>query len=91
MQIIKLKNDKKKYMAIFSDGQKVKFGASGYSDFILSGGDIKKREAYRARHAKDLDTGDPRKPGFLSYYLLWNKPTLEESIKDYERRFKKYL
>jgi hypothetical protein len=27
------------------------------------------------------------KPGTLALYILWNKPTLQESIKDYKKKF----
>jgi len=78
----------KKYQAIFEeDGRtrKVHFGAKGYDDFTLTN-DITQRDLYRKRHQKDLK-GDPTKPGYLSYYILWNKPTLSASISDYKRRF----
>lgn len=90
MQIIKLHNDKHKYMAIFSDGKKQKFGLTGANDFTLTG-NVEARDRYRARHRKDLDTGNPRRAGFLSYYLLWNKPTISESIKDYKNKFSSHL
>jgi len=90
MQIIKLHGEPKKYMAIFSDGKKTKFGASGMNDYTITG-DKDARERYRSRHKKDLDTEDPRRAGYLSFYVLWNKPTIEESIKDYKRRFAKFL
>ena len=50
--------------------------------------DKKQREAYRTRHKKDLDTKDPTRAGYLSYYLLWGESTsLQENIKDYKKRF----
>lgn len=80
-------NDGKyKYIAYFKDGRKTKFGAAGYSDYTIHK-DIQRRDAYRKRHAKDLDTNDPYRAGYLSYYILWNLPTIEASIKDYNRRF----
>jgi hypothetical protein len=45
------------------------------------------RDRYRTRHKKDLDTKDPTRAGYLAYYLLWNKETLTESIKDYKKKF----
>jgi len=86
-----METGKHKYLAVFKnpDGtyKKTPFGAKGYTDFILSGGDVKKRDAYRARHAKDLETNDPTRAGYLSMYILWNKPSLAASIADYKRRF----
>lgn len=82
----------KKWRANFYDKENDKrkhtdFGASGYTDFILSGGDLKLREKYRKRHKKDLDTNDPTRAGFLSYYILWNKSTIHSSIRDYKQMF----
>tara|TARA_R110002126_G_scaffold11970_1_gene52664 strand:- start:38 stop:349 length:312 start_codon:yes stop_codon:yes gene_type:complete len=51
-------------------------------------GDKKKRDAYRARHKKDLDTKDFKRAGFLSYWLLWGeKKTLNKNIEDYKKKF----
>ena len=48
--------------------------------------DDKRKELYRKRHHRD-NIDDAMSAGSLSWYLLWNKPTLNDSIKDYERRF----
>jgi len=55
-------------------------------DFTLTK-DVERRRLYRQRHAKDLNTGDYTRAGFLSYYLLWNLPTLTASIADFRKRF----
>ena len=86
-KLIKANDGVHKYIAVFSDGKRVKFGAYGYTDFILSGGDKERRERYRARHKKDLETNNPQAPGYLSYYILWNKPSLRASMQDYNKRF----
>lgn len=82
----------KKMMAVFYDEAKKKiktthFGASGYEDYITSGGDIARKMNYLARH-KGEDWEDYMTAGSLSRWILWNKPTLTESIKDYMNRFK---
>ena len=80
----------KKYTAVFRVGDKTKtthFGASGYTDFIKSGGDLKRKKAYIARHKKENWT-TPMTAGTLSRYILWNLPTLKGSIADYKKRFK---
>ena len=84
-------NPKKKLMAIFLDdnNKKVKtshFGQAGADDYTITN-DKEQRTRYRIRHKKDLDTNDYKKAGYLSWFLLWNKPTLTESIKDYKKRF----
>lgn len=65
---------------------KVKFGAHGYDDFTLSK-NHKKKEDYIARHQIREDWKNPVLPGTLSRYILWNKPNILESLKDYLRRF----
>lgn len=75
-----------KWTAIFDDGKRVSFGHADYEDYTQHH-DKERRMLYRIRHKKDLETGDSRRAGFLSYYILWNKPTIEESIADYKRRF----
>ena len=63
------------------------FGASGMDDYTKSH-DKEQRERYRTRHKKDLETGDPTRAGFLSYYLLWGTSTsLSENIASFKRRF----
>ncbi len=84
-------NPKKKLMAIFldDDGKKIKtthFGQAGADDYTITK-DKEQRTRYRNRHKKDLDTNDYKKAGYLSWFLLWNKPTLTESIKDYKKKF----
>jgi hypothetical protein len=86
------KSDKpdKKYMATFEDNGKTKtthFGLKGAKDFLLTG-DKEARERYRKRHKKDLDTNDPTRAGYLSWFLLWGDSTsLQQNIKDYKKRF----
>jgi hypothetical protein len=79
----------KKWRATFTDGDKEKhtdFGAAGQADFTLTK-DEERRRLYRQRHAKDLNTGDYTRAGYLSYHLLWNLPTLTASIADFRKRF----
>jgi hypothetical protein len=77
---------KHKYIAHFADGRKTKFGQYGASDFTIHKDEARKAR-YRARHKKDLDTNDPYRAGYLSYYILWNLSTLKDSVEDYNRRF----
>ena len=66
---------------------KVSFGAKGMSDFTIHK-DEKRKERYLARHkGMNEDWNDPTTPGALSRWILWNKPTLEASIKDFKNRF----
>ena len=82
----------KKMMAIFYDEIKKKvktthFGASGYEDYTTHG-DLQRKMNYIARHKAREDFNDYMTAGSLSYWILWNKPTLTASIEDYLNRFK---
>lgn len=79
---------KMKATFVNDDGRKktTHFGLKGASDYTIHK-DIERRDRYRARHAKDLETGDPTRAGYLSYYILWNLPTISASLADYRKRF----
>ena len=86
----------KKMMAIFYDMNKKKvktthFGQAGASDYTQHG-DMARKTNYIARHKAREDWNDYMTAGALSYWILWNKPTLTASIEDYMNRFrlKKY-
>lgn len=77
----------KKWRAEFSDGSHTDFGAAGYQDYTQHH-DKERRERYLTRHRKDLDTRDPTRAGFLSYYILWGPSTsLEANIRLYKKQF----
>ena len=87
MRVVPATDSKHKYTAIFDDGKKTSFGAKGYESY-LDHHDKERRERYRKRHHKDLQTNDPRRAGFLSFYLLWGDSTnLQTNIASYKRRF----
>lgn len=78
----------KKYMAIFTDNGTVKvvhFGDNRYEDFT-DHKDNNRKMNYLARHQNE-NWENFQSPGSLSRYILWNKPTLDDSIKDYRRMF----
>lgn len=81
----------KKFMIIMGDTMKHHFGQSGAKDFTLHDKNIrdKRKEAYLSRHRKreDWTKSGIHSSGFWAKNLLWNKPTIEESIKDIEKRF----
>jgi hypothetical protein len=80
----------KKLMAVFErDGRKktTHFGARGMDDYTKTH-DKEQRERYRTRHAKDLETADPTRAGFLSYYILWGDSTSRAAnIASFKRKF----
>jgi len=81
----------KKLMAVFTkENGRTKtthFDQAGAPDYTLTG-DKKRRKAYRDRHRKDLNTGDPTRAGYLSYYILWGESKSRKvNISNYKRRF----
>jgi hypothetical protein len=62
------------------------FGASGYQDLTQSK-DERRAVLYRQRHRKDLDTKNPTKAGYLSWYILWASPDFRANVAAYKNRF----
>ena len=99
MKLISIKpstNSDKKLMATFErdNGRQITthFGAKGMMDFTKYSKQNKelakqKKEAYIARHRVNENWNDPTSAGSLSKNILWNKPTIEESIADFKKRF----
>ena len=66
--------------------QTVHFGQAGASDYTIHK-DPERKKLYIERHEKNENWNDPTSAGALSRWILWNKPTITESIKDYKKRF----
>ncbi len=83
-----LKGKKKTAVFTMSDGSRrtVHFGAAGMSDFTKNKDEDRKKR-YIDRHRARENWNDPLTAGALSRWVLWNKPTLKESILDFKRRF----
>jgi hypothetical protein len=87
MKLKKANDGKHKWIAQFNDGTHTKFGASGMDDYTLTH-DKKQRTRYIARHRKDLKTKNPKKAGYLSYYLLWGPSTnIKANVRNYKKKF----
>ena len=80
----------KKLMATFETDGRTKtthFGSKGMDDYTLTK-DKEQRDRYRQRHKKDLDTKDPTRAGYLSWYILWGDSTkMKENIKTFKNKF----
>jgi len=91
VQIKRAVDGKHKYTAIFfEDGKKVKtthFGAKGMSDFTKHKDPSRKSE-YIRRHKGKESWDNCMSAGALSRWVLWNKPTLSESIDSYLKKFR---
>ena len=62
--------------------KRISFGQKNASDFTLHK-NLQRKENYILRHQKNEMWSNPLKPGTLSRYILWNKPTIDESLRDY--------
>jgi hypothetical protein len=70
----------------FKDGTHTDFGATGMDDYTLKH-DKAQRDRYRQRHKKDLETHDPKRAGYLSYYILWGDSTsIHQNVTAYQAR-----
>ena len=89
MDIVLKRSDKpdKKYM-VKVDNKTIHFGSRGMSDFTKNK-DPERKNRYIARHKKreNWSKSGIKSAGFWSKHILWNKPTIRESIKNTENRF----
>jgi len=94
-KVIITKSDRdKKFKAVLTGpkGKKktIHFGAKGMSDYTIHK-DPKRKARYLARHnpkATKERWDLPATAGALSRWILWNKTSYNESLKDYKKRFK---
>ena len=66
-------------------GKTVSFGATGYSDFTKHKDEDRKKN-YIARHNPNQDWKDHTTAGFWAKNILWNKPTIEASVRDTNKK-----
>ena len=80
----------KKYKVVFKENEfpPVHFGSLPYQDYT-SHKDIGRKTRYLQRHQKreNWTKSGIGTSGFWSRWISWSKPTIEESIKDIEKRF----
>ena len=76
----------KKFEARINGRRSIHFGAHGYSDFTQHK-DSERKHRYLQRHSKNEDWNNYNTAAFYATNLLWNKPTIAESISDTNRRF----
>ena len=80
----------KKFRVII-DNHYIDFGASGYNDYITYNLNYGKRiadihkERYLLRHQAREDWNNIYTAGWWARWLLWNKRSLNQSIKDIEK------
>jgi hypothetical protein len=66
----------------------IHFGQEGAADFTMHK-NLARKTAYISRHVsrENWRKSGINTAGFWSHWLLWNKSTLEASIRDTEKRF----
>ena len=88
VQIKRSKRKDKKFDAIVDGKKTVSFGAAGMSDYTKHK-DADRKERYIARHKKKEDWSNPKTAGFYAKHVLWNKPTMQASVSDINKKFPK--
>lgn len=76
----------KRYMVTLDGSETIHFGQKGGKTFI-DHGDARKKKHWIARHSVRSDFQDVYTAGFWAKHLLWNKATLEASMRDIERAY----
>jgi len=68
----------------------IKFGGYGYDDYTSFPENIREQKKinYIKRHKKRENWEDPLSKGALSKWILWNKPSIIESLRDYLSYFR---
>ena len=77
----------KRLMAVFGS-QTVHFGSGGQA--FIDHKDPETKAAWEARHRVREDWTDITTAGALAKHVLWNKPTIQASIRDLNRRQSDY-
>lgn len=93
MKLVSLKpanNNIHKYVATIEQDngrtKTIRFGAAGMSDFTKHRDEARKQR-YLDRHRERENWNDILTAGAWSRWLLWNKPTIRESLADIKDRF----
>lgn len=92
--LMRARNSKHKFVAIFPNGSAVHFGLRGYSDYTIHK-DPERMRRYLMRHAgsrsglrsrrENWTKSGAKTAGFWSRWILWSKPSLKAAIKQTEK------
>jgi hypothetical protein len=90
--IYKADNPTKKYKVYVvskaGNIKKVQFGAYGMSDYTKHKDPLRKQR-YISRHGgMNENWKEPTTAGFWAYWVLWNLPSLKESVEFTKKKFK---
>ena len=87
--ISKSKKPDKKFDARIDNKKTVPFGQKGASDYTKHK-DKERKERYVDRHKKNegWTKSGVKAAGWMSKHVLWNKPTLQASVSDINKKIK---
>jgi hypothetical protein len=90
MEVIirKSKKKDKKFDAIVDGKKTISFGSAGMSD-MTQHKDPERKQRYINRHKKNENWNDAKTAGFYAKHVLWNKPTMQASVSDINKKFPK--
>jgi hypothetical protein len=91
LRIIESPKSGKEFRAVFeTDSGRLKttdFGDPSLPQYTTTA-TLEQRDRYRARHAKDLETNDPTRAGYLSRFILWgDSKSMNRNISSYKNKF----
>ena len=81
-------NPNKKYDAVVDGGKIISFGAAGYSDYTLHKDPVRKQNYIKRHSSEDWSRNNLLSPAWLSRFTLWEKPSLEEAVKNANQMYK---
>ena len=86
--ITKSNKTDKEFKAEIDGTKTLHFGAKGMSDFTKHT-NVERKQRYVNRHKpnEDWTSSGLKAAGFYAKHILWNKPTLQSSVKDLNNKF----
>ena len=89
VMIRKSSKPSKNYDVIINDKKVVSFGDSNFDDVTLHK-DVDRKQRYINRHKSNEQWSKSglNTAGYYSRWILWNKPTIQQSINDLNNRYK---
>ena len=86
--IQKSHNPKKKYDAIINGSKTISFGAVGYEDYTTHRDETRKQNYIKRHSNEDWSISNLESAAWMSRYILWEKPSLQEAVKNANAMYK---
>ena len=88
VEISKSNKKDKTLMAVIDGKKTIHVGAAGYED-MTTHQDKDRKARYIRRHSNEHHSkSNIASPAFMSRCILWNKPTLQSSVNDLNKKYK---